>query len=233
MDWGPPLPISTTFYNFLVRVLIWHGWLLEGSGSNVFAAEVTAALRHSGHDVLLLCQAAGDSAPAFVDEVGSVGAEGVSALRPNDRADSDPSGGRAVLLRPDIGSLLPVFVIDEYEGFVVKRFPDLAPQELDGYLGRNVAALRSAASWHRPDIVIASHVVPGGVVAMVSKPPFPKDLPEGDFRRLQQTVQEVLRRIVATQEEMDPLYEQMLLEMQQDDFRGLMLPLTAWGEKAT
>ena len=38
---------------------------------------------------------------------------------------------------------------------------------------------------------------------------------------------------VATQEEIDPLYEQVLLEMQQDDFRGLMLPLTAWGEKAT
>jgi ubiquinone/menaquinone biosynthesis C-methylase UbiE len=43
----------------------------------------------------------------------------------------------------------------------------------------------------------------------------------------------IIRMGVATQEEMDPLYEQMLLEMQQDDFRGLMLPLTAWGEKAT
>jgi ubiquinone/menaquinone biosynthesis C-methylase UbiE len=43
----------------------------------------------------------------------------------------------------------------------------------------------------------------------------------------------IIRMGVATQEEMDPLYEQMLREMQQDDFRGLMLPLTAWGEKAT
>jgi len=43
----------------------------------------------------------------------------------------------------------------------------------------------------------------------------------------------IIRMGVATQEEMDPLYEQMLLEMQQDDFRGLMLPLTASGEKAT
>lgn len=43
----------------------------------------------------------------------------------------------------------------------------------------------------------------------------------------------IIRMGVATQEEMDPLYEQLLLEMQQDDFRGLMLPLTAWGEKAT
>jgi len=152
-------------YNLAVRVLIWHGWLLEGSGSNVFAAEVTRALRRSGHDVLLLCQAALDSAPSFFDEVGSVGEEVVSALRANDRAEADPSEGRAVLLRPDIGSMLPVFVIDEYEGFVVKRFLDLTPQELDGYLDRNVAALRTSISWHRPDIVVASHVVPGGVIA--------------------------------------------------------------------
>ena len=48
-----------------------------------------------------------------------------------------------------------------------------APQELNDYLGRNVAALRSAASWHRPDIVIASHLVPGGVVAAPEPDAFP------------------------------------------------------------
>jgi SAM-dependent methyltransferase len=36
---------------------------------------------------------------------------------------------------------------------------------------------------------------------------------------------------VTTQEEMDQAYEQMLLEMMQDDFRGIMYLLTAWGEK--
>ena len=35
---------------------------------------------------------------------------------------------------------------------------------------------------------------------------------------------------VATQEEVNQLYEQMQLEMMKGDFRGLMLPLTAWGE---
>ena len=43
----------------------------------------------------------------------------------------------------------------------------------------------------------------------------------------------IVRTGVARQEEVDRLYEQMLLEMLQDDFHGLMLPLTAWGEKAT
>jgi glycosyltransferase involved in cell wall biosynthesis len=156
-----------------VRVLIWHGWLLEGSGSNIEAARVTEALRHSGHDVLLLCQATLDSAPDFIDVVGTVGAVGSPALSPNDRAEPDPSGGRAVLLRPDIGWLLPVFVVDDYEGFTVKRFVDLTQQELDDYLGRNVAALRVAAAWHRPDLVIASHVVPGGVIAARSFPDTP------------------------------------------------------------
>lgn len=42
----------------------------------------------------------------------------------------------------------------------------------------------------------------------------------------------IMRMGVATQEELDRLYDQMLIEMLQEDFRGLMLPLTAWGEKA-
>ncbi len=37
---------------------------------------------------------------------------------------------------------------------------------------------------------------------------------------------------VATQQEVDQLYDQMVLEMIRDDFCGLMLPLTTLGEKA-
>ncbi len=37
---------------------------------------------------------------------------------------------------------------------------------------------------------------------------------------------------VATQEEVSQLYAQMQIDMQQKDFRGLMFPLTAWGEKS-
>jgi predicted O-methyltransferase YrrM len=36
---------------------------------------------------------------------------------------------------------------------------------------------------------------------------------------------------VTTQEEVDQAYDQMLVEMMQDDFRGIMYLLTAWGEK--
>ena len=42
----------------------------------------------------------------------------------------------------------------------------------------------------------------------------------------------IVRMGVATQEEVSRLYEQMQFEMEKDDFRALMLPLTAWGEKS-
>jgi glycosyltransferase involved in cell wall biosynthesis len=145
-----------------MRVLLWHGWLLESSGSNVYTARVTDVLRRRGHEVLLVCQEPHADRYPFLDAWGSVGPSGVSALT----ARSSPLGpGRGVLLRPEIGSLLPVFVIDEYEGFEVKRFPDLTEAELAEYLDRNVVALRAASSWFEPEVVIAGHAIPGAVVA--------------------------------------------------------------------
>jgi glycosyltransferase involved in cell wall biosynthesis len=145
-----------------MRVLIWHGWLLEGSGSNVAAAKVAQMLRRNGHEVLLLCQEGHPERFDFIDATGSVDADSVSAQSPT---SARTAAGTVTLLRPDIGSLLPVFVYDEYEGFEVKRFVDLSDAELASYLDRNVAALRTTALWWGPDVAFAGHSVPGAVVA--------------------------------------------------------------------
>jgi SAM-dependent methyltransferase len=42
----------------------------------------------------------------------------------------------------------------------------------------------------------------------------------------------IVRMGVATAEEVKQLYDRMQLEMLEENFRGLMMPLTAWGEKA-
>ena len=42
----------------------------------------------------------------------------------------------------------------------------------------------------------------------------------------------LVRTGVATQEEVSQLYTQMQADMLKDDFRALMFPLTAWGEKS-
>lgn len=148
-----------------MRVLLWHGWLLEGSGSNVYTARTAEVLRRDGHDVALLCQEPHPERVPFADAAGIVDGRGVHDLAPLAAVSPAPGRGRCTVLRPDVGSLLPVFVLDEYEGFEVKRFVDLTSSELDAYLARNVAALRQAAAWHRPDAVVAGHVIPGSVVA--------------------------------------------------------------------
>jgi glycosyltransferase involved in cell wall biosynthesis len=137
--------------------------LLEGSGSNVYTARVAEVLRADGHDVALLCQEPHGDRYDWVDATGTVDAAGVAPLTPTGVASAS---GRCVLLRPSIGRLLPVFVVDEYEGFDVKRFVDLSDAELEAYLDANATALRAAAEWHGSDAVISGHAIPGSVVAL-------------------------------------------------------------------
>jgi glycosyltransferase involved in cell wall biosynthesis len=146
-----------------MRVLLWHGWLLEGSGSNVYTARVAEVLRADGHDVALLCQEPHGDRYGWIDATGTVDAVGVAPVTPTGAA---AASGRCVLLRPSIGRLLPVFVLDEYEGFEVKRFVDLTDAELDAYFEANAAALRAAAAWHESNVVITGHAIPGSVVGL-------------------------------------------------------------------
>jgi glycosyltransferase involved in cell wall biosynthesis len=98
-----------------MKVLIAHGYLLRGTGSNIYNANLARALARLGHEVHLLCQ---------------------------DR-DWDPPAGVTVQ-NPDIGRVLPVYVADRYDGFDAKPYPRLSGAELRYYLEANVAAVRRA-----------------------------------------------------------------------------------------
>ena len=145
-----------------MRILLWHGWLLEGSGSNVATARVAEHLRAAGHDVLLVCQERHPERYPWIDAFGAVDEGGPSQLTDN---AATSSSGRCVLLRPRIGSMIPVFVIDRYEGFDrVRRFVDLSEDELESYLRTNVDALRAAAAWHATEITFTGHAIPGAAI---------------------------------------------------------------------
>jgi glycosyltransferase involved in cell wall biosynthesis len=146
-----------------VRILVWHGWLLEGSGSNVATARIVEVWRAAGHDVLLLCQERHPERYPWIDAHGTVDRDGASVLEPSTDVSSAP--GRCVLLRPDIGTMLPVFVVDHYEGFeTVRPFVDLTDGELDAYLRANVGALHTAAGFHDAEIAFVGHGIPGAAI---------------------------------------------------------------------
>jgi glycosyltransferase involved in cell wall biosynthesis len=146
-----------------VRILVWHGWLLEGSGSNVATARIVEVWRAAGHDVVLLCQERHPQRYRWIDAYGTVDRDGPSELEPN--ASASNASGRCVLLRPEIGALLPVFVVDHYEGFEdVRPFVDLTDRELDAYLSANSEALRAAARSHDYEIAFVGHGIPGAPI---------------------------------------------------------------------
>jgi glycosyltransferase involved in cell wall biosynthesis len=118
-----------------MKVLLFHGYMLRGTGSNIYNANLARALARLGHEVHLLCQ----------DR--QVELEGVQ------------------IYNPDIGGLLPVYVRDPYEGFEVKAFPELTEAELDRYIDANVAAVREvAASAGGIDAALANHLVMGPAI---------------------------------------------------------------------
>ena len=140
-----------------MRVLIFHGYLLSGTGSNVYNANLAAALRRAGHEVHLFSQERHPERLDFVDAVGEWvdGRLTVRTLR-------EPV--RCTAYRPDIGGLLPVYVSDSYEGIEARPFPELSQAEIDRYLDANVEAVREVADLVAPDLALANHLVMGPAV---------------------------------------------------------------------
>jgi glycosyltransferase involved in cell wall biosynthesis len=140
-----------------MRILVFHGYLLRGTGSNVYNANLVRALTRLGHEVHLLCQDREAERLAFVDAVGdwTSGELGVRVLR-------EPV--RVTAYRPDIGGLLPVYVADRYEGFEARPFPELSGTELERYLASNVAAVRDVVDRAAPDLALANHAVMGPAI---------------------------------------------------------------------
>src|SRR6478672_185439 len=128
-----------------VRILIFHSYLLRGTGSNVYNASLVSALSKLGHEVHLLCQDRQAAELPFVDAFGhwEDGELRVEVTR-------EPV--RVTAYTPDIGRILPVYVADAYEGFDARPYPDLSEEEVERYVAANVAAVREVAG--RADIEI-------------------------------------------------------------------------------
>jgi len=119
-----------------VRILLWHGYLLEGTGSNVYTRSVAREWGRAGHEVVVFCQ---EPHPERFD---LAGAEVVRPQLPDD--------------------LLPVFVVDRYEGLEARELQSLTTIQRARYVDANARAVEGRLP---ADLVFANHVLPGGAVA--------------------------------------------------------------------
>jgi glycosyltransferase involved in cell wall biosynthesis len=146
-----------------------HGYMLSGTGSNVYVQNLCRALAREGHDVHLLCQEPDPLDYDFVNECSDVGPHGIEKRG----GQETPYPGWCAVYRPGIGDLLPVYVYDEYPGWRVKTFLDLSDEELENYLERNTHAVEIVLGAAGAEAAVTNHSVPGPLVARHALPDVP------------------------------------------------------------
>jgi glycosyltransferase involved in cell wall biosynthesis len=144
-------------------ICILHGYLLEGSGSNLWTREMVRALCREGQAVHLVCQ---EPHPEHYDFIAAAYAyEPDGAVTTLVERDT-PYEGRCVLHKPRLGDTLPVYVGDKYEEFA-QALPmiDLPDAAIEDYLARNVAVVERLAREAGVSVIHANHAVLMSVVA--------------------------------------------------------------------
>ncbi|HKZ26888.1 MAG TPA: glycosyltransferase, partial [Rubrobacteraceae bacterium] len=144
-----------------MTLLMTHGYMLSGTGSNVYVQNLCRALVKLGHDVHLLCQEPSPLSYDFVNAHYRASAKGVEKLGEK----TSPYPGSCHVYQPEIGDLLPVYVYDDYPGWRVKTFLDLSDGEFENYVAKNVAAVRAVLEYLGATGVVTNHSVPGPEIA--------------------------------------------------------------------
>ncbi len=126
-----------------MRILLWHGYLLGGTGSNVYTRALAREWSRVGHEVIVVCQ---EREPEQYD-----------------------LGGAGVVNVELPGRLLPVFVMDRYDGLEPAFLQELTDVQKRAYVDANAQALRELLP---ADLVFCNHVLMGGAVGAATGAPF-------------------------------------------------------------
>ena len=91
-----------------MKIVVWHGYLLSGTGSNIYTRALVREWGRAGHEVVVVCQ---EPHPELHDL------------------------GGARVLRPELADrLLPVFVLDRYAGLQPKLLQETTDAERRRYV---------------------------------------------------------------------------------------------------
>jgi glycosyltransferase involved in cell wall biosynthesis len=122
-----------------MKIVVWHGYLLSGTGSNIYTRALVREWGRAGHEVVVVCQ---EPHPELHDL------------------------GGARVVRPELPDrLLPVFVLDRYAGLRPKLLQETTDAERRRYVEANTAAVRAELP---ADLVFANHVLLGAPVGAAS-----------------------------------------------------------------
>jgi glycosyltransferase involved in cell wall biosynthesis len=148
-----------------MSLAIIHGYLLEGSGSNLWTRCVVEALCRKGHTVQLVCQEPHPERYDCITSAVRYGLDGsVETMFSRDRAPGYAAD--CIMHKPELGDTLPVFVWDKYEEFSNPvPMVDLPDAEIEEYVRRNARVLAKVVRDYGVTAMHANHAVLQPVIA--------------------------------------------------------------------
>lgn len=144
-------------------ICLLHGYLLEGSGSNLWTRSVVEALCREGETVHLVCQ---EPYPERYDCIAEA-----YRYHPDGRVETMvsrdvPYAGRCIMHKPQLGDTIPVYVWDKYE-----EYPNAIPMvnlddaAIEAYVAWNTTVVRGIVDRYPIHALHANHAVLMSVVA--------------------------------------------------------------------
>jgi glycosyltransferase involved in cell wall biosynthesis len=144
-------------------ICILHGYLLDGSGSNLWTRSIVRALVRDGETIHLVCQEPHPEKYDFINQAYIHHADG-RVERVLDR--ETVHAGRCIMHQPVLGDTLPVYVWDEYEEFEhVIPMTDMDDVALEDYIHRNFEVVSRVVREHGITVMHANHALLMTVVA--------------------------------------------------------------------
>lgn len=140
-----------------MSLVITHGYLLTGTGSNLYVNNLVRELAKVGKEVNLLCQDFDPMAIDFVNEYYEFNQENTEYQLVGEKASPFP--GKVRVFKPHLNGFLPVYVYDHYEGYEVKEFPNCTDEEVASYVTQNKNALELVVNDFGVKVVNTNHLV--------------------------------------------------------------------------
>ena len=140
-----------------MKICILHGYLLEGSGSNLWTRYIVRSSCRNGETVHLVCQ---ENHPDRYDFIAEVTAYAPGGKKEKLLSRDVPYDGCCVMHKPQLGDTLPVYVRDRYEEFPNPTpMVELDDKTIEGYLDINVEVVKRVIGEYGITAILANHAV--------------------------------------------------------------------------
>lgn len=137
-----------------MKIALFHGYELKGSGSNEYNRYLAKALADQGNEVHVICR---EDAPEKISYIEQAIAWKINGKK--EQLYSKNNQPNVVLHQLPYGNIRPVYVTDKQRDGCVKAFTSLTNEELREYHEQNECILQAILEENKFDILHVNHLV--------------------------------------------------------------------------